>query len=100
MRAPTSRRRSVKIMKVRFGFTCRGTSDIRLEDFDSLLKDLEKFGFDSIWLPETMLGGSFDPLIGLSYASARTTKLKIGTHIILPGRSPVRLARELAQLDR
>ncbi|MFQ3329179.1 MAG: putative F420-dependent oxidoreductase [Candidatus Poriferisodalaceae bacterium] len=87
-------------MKVRFGFTCRGTSDIRLEDFDLLLKDLERFGFDSIWLPETMLGGSFDPLIGLSYAAARTTKLKIGTHLILPGRSPVRLARELAQLDR
>ncbi len=87
-------------MKVRFGFTCRGTADIALEDYDSLLGDLERLGFDSIWLPETMLTGSFDPIVGLTHAAAVTEKLKIGTHLIVPGRSPVRLARELATMDR
>ena len=87
-------------MKVRFGFTCRGTADLALEQYDVLLADLERLGFDSIWLPETMLTGSFDPIVGLTYAAARTERLKIGTHLVVPGRSPVRLARELAQLDR
>lgn len=87
-------------MKVRFGFTCRGTADLPIEQFDGLIADLERLGFDSVWLPETMLTGSFDPIVGLTYAAARTTRLKLGTHLVVPGRSPVRLARELAQLDR
>lgn len=87
-------------MKVRFGFTCRGQSDLALDDFPQLLDDLERLGFDSIWLPEIMLKGSFDPLVGLTYAAARTKRLKIGAYLIVPGRNPVRLARELANLDR
>ena len=87
-------------MKVRFGFTCRGSNDLPLEDFVQLCADLERLRFDSIWLPETMLTGSFDPLVALSHVAALTERLKIGSHLILPGRAPVRLARELAQLDR
>ena len=87
-------------MKVRFGFTCRGTADLPLEQYDRLLSDLERLQFDSIWIPETMTTGSFDPLVGLTWAAARTEKLKIGTHLVVPGRGPVRLARELANLDR
>ena len=87
-------------MKIRFGFTCRGSSDLPIEDFSRLCSDLERLNFDSIWLPETMLTGSFDPLVALTHAAACTEKLKIGSHLILPGRAPVRLARELAQLDR
>ncbi|MDG2111768.1 MAG: LLM class flavin-dependent oxidoreductase, partial [Actinomycetota bacterium] len=87
-------------MKVRFGFTCRGTADLPIEQFGHLVAELERLDFDSIWLPETMLTGSFDPIVGLTYAAARTTRLKLGTHLVVPGRSPVRLARELAQLDR
>ena len=52
-------------MKVRFGFTCRGSNDLPLEDFVQLCADLERLRFDSIWLPETMLTGSFDPLVAL-----------------------------------
>ena len=47
-----------------------------------------------------MLGGSFDPIVALSHAAARTEKLKIGSHMVLPGRDPFRLAKELAHLDR
>ena len=87
-------------MKVRFGFTCRGQTDLALDNFPQLVDDLERLGFDSIWLPELMLNGPFDPLIGLAHAAARTERLKIGAYLIVPGRNPVRLARELANLDR
>ena len=33
-------------------------------------------------------------------AAARTTRLKLGVYLSVPGRNPVRLARELANLDR
>ncbi len=87
-------------MKVRFGFTCRGQADLALDDFPQLVDDLERLGFDSIWLPEIMLNGPFDPLVGLAHAAARTERLKIGAYLIVPGRNPTRLARELANLDR
>ncbi len=47
-----------------------------------------------------MLNGPFDPLVGLAHAAARTEHLKLGAYLIVPGRNPVRLARELANLDR
>jgi probable F420-dependent oxidoreductase len=87
-------------MKVRFGFTCRGQADLPLDDFHQLVDDLERLGFDSLWLPELMLNGPFDPLVGLAYAAARTERLKLGAYVIVPGRNPVRLARALANLDR
>jgi probable F420-dependent oxidoreductase len=87
-------------MKVRFGFTCRGQADLALDDFPRLVDDLERLGFDSLWLPERMLNGPFDPLVGLAHAAARTTRLKLGAYVVVPGRNPVRLARALANLDR
>jgi probable F420-dependent oxidoreductase len=87
-------------MKVRFGFTCRGQTDLALDDFPRLVDDLERLGFDSLWLPERMLDGPFDPLVGLAHAAARTTRLKLGAYVVVPGRNPVRLARALAHLDR
>jgi probable F420-dependent oxidoreductase len=87
-------------MKVRFGFTCRGQADLALDDFPQLVDGLERLGFDSIWLPELMLNGPFDPLVGLAHAAARTERLKLGAYLIVPGRNPVRLARALANLDR
>jgi probable F420-dependent oxidoreductase len=88
------------LMRVRFGVACRGQADLALEDFPRLVDDLERLGFDSLWLPERMLHGPFDPLVGLAYAAARTTQLKLGAYVVVPGRNPVRLARALANLDR
>ena len=68
-------------MKIRFGFTCRGQADLTLDDFPTLVDDLERLGFDSIWLPEIMLNGPFDPLVGLTHAAARTEHLKIGAYV-------------------
>jgi probable F420-dependent oxidoreductase len=87
-------------MKIRFGLTCRGQADLALDDFPRLVDDLERLGFDSLWLPELMLNGPFDPLVALAHAAARTARLKLGAYVIVPGRNPVRLARALANLDR
>jgi probable F420-dependent oxidoreductase len=43
---------------------------------------------------------TFDPFVGLSFAAAATTRLKIGTGICLVAlRDPVHLAKEVASLD-
>jgi len=71
-----------------------------LEQFGSVLDDLDTLGFDSVWIPETFLGGTIDPLVGLGFAAARVRRLKLGAHLVGPGRNPLALAKALAQLDR
>lgn len=84
-------------MKVRIGY---GLGTGGGSDFPGLVDGLERHGFDSLWLSERLTGPTFDPLIALTYAAARTTKLKLGTSVlVLPGRNPVVLAKELASID-
>jgi probable F420-dependent oxidoreductase len=71
------------------------------ELFLSVVDDLETMGFDSLWLSERVNGPAPDPLAALAVAAGRTTRLKLGTSVlVLPGRNPVLLAKELATLDR
>lgn len=84
-------------MKVRFGFTIGPEVDARA--FGPIVDDLERLGFDSLWVPEVLLNATLDPVVALSVAAGRTAKLKLGSHLILPGRHPVHLARQLAHLD-
>ncbi|MEI2806803.1 MAG: LLM class flavin-dependent oxidoreductase [Albidovulum sp.] len=53
-------------------------------------------------LASERLGGEApDPLVAMSFAAGRTTRLKFGMSVmVLPGRNPVVLAKELATLDR
>ena len=67
--------------------------------FSRLVDDLDDLGFDSVWLPEVLTAPTLDPLVGLSFAAAHNPRLKLGTTMLLPGRNPVRLAKELATLD-
>jgi len=86
-------------VRIGFGF---GTQGMRAEDrFDAVVDDLERLGFDSLWLSERVTGTAPDPLAGLAYAAGRTRKLKLGTSVlVVPGRNPVVLAKELASIDR
>jgi probable F420-dependent oxidoreductase len=60
---------------------------------------MEALGVDSVWLPDVVTRDIPDPFIGLAYAAARSTKLKLGTGVtVLPGRSPFAVAKELASL--
>lgn len=72
-----------------------------LEGFAGLVDDLERLGFDSLWLSERITGPAPDPLAAMAFAAGRTTKLKFGTSVlVLPGRNPMILAKELATIDR
>ncbi|MGO9605783.1 MAG: LLM class F420-dependent oxidoreductase [Candidatus Binataceae bacterium] len=90
--------------------------------FAHLAQAAERFGFESIWTvehvvipqdykspypysPSGKIPGSEDvpiqdPLLPLAYAAAITTKLKLGTGVmILPQRHPLYVAKEVATLD-
>jgi probable F420-dependent oxidoreductase len=84
-------------VKVRIGY---GLGTAGGHDLPGLIDALEQHGFDSLWLSEQITGGAVDPLIGLAYAAGRTEKLKFGTSVlVVPGRNPALLAKELASLD-
>src|SRR4249919_2516565 len=64
-----------------------------------MAEGLEANGFDSLWLSERISGPAPDPVLGLTYAAARTRKIKLGTSVsVLPGRSPALVAKEWATL--
>lgn len=89
-------------MKIRIGVglgthTLANTQDT----FLPYVRDVERLGFDSLWLSERLTGDAPDPLVALAVAAGATTKLKLGTGVlVLPGRNPVVLAKEMASLDR
>ncbi len=66
----------------------------------AVIDGLEGRGFDTIWLSDVPMGPLVDPLLGLAFAAARTTRLKLGANVVPFGRSPFVLAKELAQLDQ
>jgi len=87
-------------VRVGFGLGTRTTSG-DAERFAGLVDALEALRFDSLWLSEKVTDDCPDPLVALAFAAARTTRLKLGTSVlVLPGRNPMLLAKELATLDR
>lgn len=69
--------------------------------FAHVVDAAEDLGFDSLWLSERLTADAPDPLVALAVAAGRTARLKLGTSVlILPGRNPVVLAKEMASLDR
>jgi probable F420-dependent oxidoreductase len=93
-------------VKVRVGFnlgsraTGAGTAD-DAEWFHRLVDDLERLRFDSLWVSERLSGPGPSPLVAMSMAAARTHRLKFGMSVmVLPGRNPVVVAKDLATLDR
>jgi probable F420-dependent oxidoreductase len=89
-------------VKVRIGMGL-GTQTLAgdAERFPGFVDALERRGFDSLWLSERLTGPAPDPLVALAVAAGRTRRLKLGTSVlVVPGRNPVVLAKELASLDR
>lgn len=86
-------------MKIRFAIT-PPASALREESFSDYLVACEHLGFDTLWLSDIPLGPLGDPLVSLTYAAGRTTRLKLGANIVPLGRNPLWLAKQLAQLDR
>ncbi len=86
-------------MKVRIGVGM-GPLDGDPAGLGRLVDDLAELEFDSLWLPEVLTAPTLDPLAALAYAAAHNPRLKLGTTMLLPGRNVVRLAKQLATLDR
>ena len=88
-------------MKVRIGFGFGVRTRLNDDGFATVVDALERLRFDSLWLSERISGDAPDPLVAMAFAAGRTTKLKFGMSVmVLPGRNPVVLAKELATLDR
>lgn len=86
-------------MKIRIAVT-PSTSALQEDAFPDYLDECERLGFDTVWLSDIPLGTLGDPLLSLTYAAARTSRLKLGANIVPLGRHPLWLAKQLAQLDR
>ncbi|WP_230422777.1 TIGR03854 family LLM class F420-dependent oxidoreductase [Prauserella cavernicola] len=68
-------------------------------EFGDAVDDLERRGIDSLWLSEVVSSPQVEPFVGMAHALARTERLKVGTGVaVLPGRHPVRLAKQLTSL--
>jgi probable F420-dependent oxidoreductase len=86
-------------MKVRIGYGLGTRTRLHDESYGAVVDALESLGFDSLWLSEKISGEAPDPLVAMAYGAGRTTKLKFGMSVmVLPGRNPVVLAKELATL--
>jgi probable F420-dependent oxidoreductase len=70
------------------------------ERFFSYIDACERIGWDSIWFSERVGGDILDPLAAMSVAIGRSERLKFGFSVlVLPGRNPVLLAKQLATMD-
>src|SRR5690349_22973711 len=94
-----------------FGIAARNfTAYPQLPDAKGLLDygvKVEQLGYDSLWVWDHILLGVdphfpiLDSLTTLTAIAARTTKLKLGTGIlVLPLRNPVALAKQLSSIDQ
>lgn len=84
-------------MKIRFGVGLG--ADTAPDQLAAIVDHLEAANVDSLWFSELVYSPAVDPVVGMAYALARTTRLKVGTSVaVLPGRHPVLVAKQLASL--
>jgi probable F420-dependent oxidoreductase len=87
-------------VKVRIGYGLGNLRPLDQERLATLVDGIEGHGFDSLWLSERISGPAPDPVLALTFAAARTKRIKLGTSVsVLPGRSPALVAKEWATLD-
>ncbi len=84
-------------MKIRFGIGLG--ADTGPDRLAGIVDHLEATGVDSLWFSELVYSKAVDPFVGMAFALARTSDLKVGTSVaVLPGRHPVLVAKQLASL--
>lgn len=99
--ATATRPWQAELVKIRIGYGLGTRASSDPDRFASLVTELERLRFDSLWLSERVTGDCPDPVVGLSVAAGLTTRIKFGFSVlVLPGRNPMLLAKELATLDR
>ena len=71
------------------------------DDLDAMLAAMEDRAVDSLWVSESVTSALLDPVVAMGYVVARTRSVKVGTGVmVLPGRHPVHVAKQLASLSR
>lgn len=84
---------------MRIGFGLGTSTSLHDHRFGHVVDELERLVFDSLWVSERIRSAAPDPLVAMSYAAGRTTKIKFGMSVmVLPGRNPVILAKALSSL--
>jgi probable F420-dependent oxidoreductase len=89
-------------VKIRIGIGpgTGGAAGLNEESFFGMIDACEQIGWDSLWFSERVAADVLDPLAAMGVAIGRSKRLKFGTSVlVLPGRNPVLLAKELATLD-
>ncbi|NQY57815.1 MAG: LLM class flavin-dependent oxidoreductase [Ilumatobacteraceae bacterium] len=86
-------------MKLRIGYGLGTGTNLHDPSYGVVVDALERLGFDSLWLSEKVSGSAPDPLVAMAYGAGRTSRLKFGMSVmVLPGRNPVLVAKEMATL--
>ena len=88
-------------MKVRIGVSLGIDGSSAPTGLAAAVAAMESLRFDSLWLAERLTTGTPDPIAGIGFAAAVTRRLKLGTGVVvLPGRNPAVVAKQLATLDQ
>jgi probable F420-dependent oxidoreductase len=89
-------------MKVRvgLGLSAVATAGWNADRFWTIVDACERLGWDSIWFSERAASDAPDPLVAMAAVAGRTARLKFGPSVmVVPGRNPFLLAKQLATLD-
>jgi probable F420-dependent oxidoreductase len=87
-------------VKIGFGLGTAAASAVDGESFWAIVDACESLGWDSLWFSERASGATFGPLAAMAAVAGRTRRLKFGPSVlVVPGRNPVLLAKELATID-
>src|SRR5262245_49230978 len=79
-----------------------GNLPVQVSFLQDFLRRAEASGYDSLWVQEQIISDApiLEPVTLLTYAAALTTKLRLGTSVLLTViRNPVQLAKSLSSLD-
>ena len=94
----------------RFGIHLPTAASSKFDRTKNLAVSAEKLGYDSVWVADHLLGdskrtggprgsGIYEPLITLAALTSVTTRVKLGTAVLLPLRHPVVTASMISTLD-
>jgi alkanesulfonate monooxygenase SsuD/methylene tetrahydromethanopterin reductase-like flavin-dependent oxidoreductase (luciferase family) len=86
-------------MKVRVAVSVAGGPPNPTELGD-VVAEAEEKGFDTIWLSDVPMLASTDPMLGVAFAAARSSRMHLGINLIPFGSTRFVIAHRLAQLDR
>src|SRR5215831_5712667 len=102
-------------MSVRFSCRCPNADYLGFEATPEAIiataVKAEELGFDAVFVNDHIIvdnsprsapwTNTYDPLVALSFIAANTTRIALGTSVlIMPYRNPIATAKALASLDR